>query len=137
MERLFGESGQKGFTLIELLVFIAILAVLAAVAIPAYSRFFRSGEAEANAARHWDCEYVWASHSAAALRAGARPEAVEIIAKGSSRVARLRFGSGSPLGPGYRRLSEQKRSVYLPGILKEGAAFGPQGLRASGRVSAD
>ena len=36
------------------------------------------------AARHRDCEYVWASHSAAALRAGARPEAVEIIAKGSS-----------------------------------------------------
>ena len=34
------------------------------------------------AARHWDCEYVWASHSAAALRAGARPEAVEIIANG-------------------------------------------------------
>jgi 4-carboxymuconolactone decarboxylase len=32
------------------------------------------------AARHWDCEYVWASHSAAALRAGARPEAVAIIA---------------------------------------------------------
>ena len=32
------------------------------------------------AARHWDCEYVWASHSAAALRAGARPEAVETIA---------------------------------------------------------
>ena len=36
------------------------------------------------AARHWDCEYVWASHSAAALRAGARPEAVEIIANGGS-----------------------------------------------------
>ena len=36
------------------------------------------------AARHWDCEYVWASHSAAALRAGARPEAVEIIANGES-----------------------------------------------------
>ena len=36
------------------------------------------------AARHWDCDYVWASHSAAALRAGARPEAVEIIATGSS-----------------------------------------------------
>jgi len=32
------------------------------------------------AARHWDCDYVWASHSAAALKAGARPEAVEIIA---------------------------------------------------------
>ena len=36
------------------------------------------------AARHWDCEYVWASHSAAALRAGARPEAVGIIANGGS-----------------------------------------------------
>ena len=34
------------------------------------------------AARHWDCGYVWASHSAAALKAGARPEAVEIIANG-------------------------------------------------------
>ena len=36
------------------------------------------------AARHWDCEYVWASHSAAALKAGARPEAVEIIANENS-----------------------------------------------------
>ena len=36
------------------------------------------------AARHWDCEYVWASHSAAALKAGARPEAVKIIADGGS-----------------------------------------------------
>lgn len=36
------------------------------------------------AARHWDCGYVWASHSAAALKAGARPEAVEIIASGDS-----------------------------------------------------
>ena len=34
------------------------------------------------AVRHWDSEYVWASHSAAALRAGARPEAVEVIANG-------------------------------------------------------
>ena len=50
MERLLEKRGQKGFTLIELLVVIAILAVLAAVAIPAYSRFFRSGEVEADAA---------------------------------------------------------------------------------------
>ena len=50
MERLLEKRGQKGFTLIELLVVIAILAVLGAVAIPAYSRFFSSGEAEANAA---------------------------------------------------------------------------------------
>ncbi len=42
-------KGEGGFTLIELLVVIAILAVLAAVAIPAYSRFFGAGEAEANA----------------------------------------------------------------------------------------
>ena len=50
MERLLNIRGEKGFTLIELLVVIAILAVLAAVAIPAYSRFFDGGEAEANAA---------------------------------------------------------------------------------------
>jgi 4-carboxymuconolactone decarboxylase len=34
------------------------------------------------AARHWDCEYVWAAHAAAALRVGVRPEAVEIVANG-------------------------------------------------------
>ncbi len=31
------------------------------------------------AAREMDCEFVWAAHAAAALRVGARPEAVEII----------------------------------------------------------
>ena len=31
------------------------------------------------AAREMDCEYVWASHATAALKAGVRPEAVEII----------------------------------------------------------
>ena len=33
------------------------------------------------AARHWDCEYVWASHSAAALRAGAR-QAIGRLSRG-------------------------------------------------------
>ena len=50
MGKLIRKSGQQGFTLIELLVVIGILAALAAVAMPAYSRFFLSGEAEANAA---------------------------------------------------------------------------------------
>ena len=34
------------------------------------------------AARHWDCDYVWASHSVAALKAGVRPEAVDIVGNG-------------------------------------------------------
>ena len=32
------------------------------------------------AAREMDCDYVWSGHSRAALRAGVRPEAVEIVA---------------------------------------------------------
>ncbi len=31
------------------------------------------------AAREMDCEYVWAAHAAAALKAGVRPEAIEIV----------------------------------------------------------
>ena len=30
-------------------------------------------------ARETDCEYVWASHATAALKAGVRPEAIEIV----------------------------------------------------------
>ena len=31
------------------------------------------------AAREMDCEYVWAAHATAALKAGVRPEAIEIV----------------------------------------------------------
>ena len=36
------------------------------------------------AAREMDCEYVWASHAAAALRAGVRPEAIDIVGNDKS-----------------------------------------------------
>ena len=53
------------------------------------------------------------------------------------RVARLRFWPGPPVGQGYCGVSEQLRSLYLPGILEEGPALGSQGLRAGGGVSAN
>ena len=36
------------------------------------------------AAREMDCEYVWASHAAAALKAGVRQEAIDIVANQAS-----------------------------------------------------
>ena len=36
------------------------------------------------AAREMDCEYVWASHAAAALKAGVRQEAIDIIGNNKS-----------------------------------------------------
>ena len=36
------------------------------------------------AAREMDCDYVWSGHSRAALRAGVRPEAVELVANRGS-----------------------------------------------------
>ena len=36
------------------------------------------------AAREMDCEYVWASHATAALKAGVRPAAIEIVGSGES-----------------------------------------------------
>ena len=36
------------------------------------------------AAREMDCEYVWAAHAPAALKAGVRPEAIEIVANEES-----------------------------------------------------
>jgi 4-carboxymuconolactone decarboxylase len=35
-------------------------------------------------AREMDCDYVWSGHSQAALRAGVRPEAVELVAQRGS-----------------------------------------------------
>ncbi len=36
------------------------------------------------AAREMDCEYVWAAHAPAALKAGVRPEVIEIVANEGS-----------------------------------------------------
>ena len=36
------------------------------------------------AAREMDCDYVWSGHSRAALKAGVRPEAIEIVANRGS-----------------------------------------------------
>ncbi len=36
------------------------------------------------AAREMDCEYIWAAHATAALKAGVRPEAIEIVANEES-----------------------------------------------------
>jgi 4-carboxymuconolactone decarboxylase len=33
------------------------------------------------AAREMDCDYVWSGHSQAALKAGVRPEAIDVVAK--------------------------------------------------------
>jgi 4-carboxymuconolactone decarboxylase len=51
------------------------------------------------AAREMDCDYVWSGHSQAALRAGVRPEAIDIVAHRGSlegltmeEAAIVRFG---------------------------------------------
>ena len=54
----------------------------------------------------------------------------------SGRVALLRFGPRAPFGQGYCGVSEQLRSLCLPGIPEESPSPGSQGLRAGGGVSA-
>lgn len=103
-ERLLGNSGQKGFTLIELLIMVAILAVLGAVVIPSYSRFFNSGEAEANAAE--------LSHLQAAMDAMLAYNRIKLIdpqPETTSDFSALPTGDGAEfLSPAFLRSSRTK-----------------------------
>ena len=93
-----------GFTLVEHLIVVAILAVLAAVITPPYTRFFSSGEAEANAAELTNLQTVMD-----AMMAGNRINAINPQSVPTNDFSALPEGDGTEfLSPAFLRSSKTK-----------------------------